>query len=174
MCMRRTLLLLFIALFSVVVILFGAYLAVQRKSKRTSSAPVSLTRFICPVAKEYCQQGKIITVKGQYAGVGYTLPPGAELYAVFSGGLRPGWVASSNGRKPLIFLENKSQQIEAVYQVTGPDFTQYEAVAQGRKIAEAKEGNIDQSGVNLIISIRRLDNKTNSIIPLKTSDFTPL
>ena len=51
---------------------------------------------------------------------------------------------------------------------------EYEIESEGRKIAEAKEGNIDQSGVNLIISIRRLDNKTNSIIPLKISDFTPL
>ena len=125
-------------------------------------------------AKKYCTKGKIITVKGQFVGIGYSVPVGAPIYAVYSGGLRPGWIASSNGRKPLIVLENKEKQMEAVYQITGPDFTQYEAVAQGRKIAEAKEGNIDQSGVNMIISIRRLDNKTNPIIPIKTSDFISL
>ncbi len=113
-------------------------------------------------------------VKGQYAGVGYTLPPGKELYALFSGGLRPGWAASSIGRKPLIILENKEKQMEAVYKITGQDFIQYEAVKQGGKIAEAREGNIDPSGVNVIIYIRRLDNKTNPIIPVKVSDFIPL
>ena len=102
------------------------------------------------------------------------MPAGTPLYAIFSGGLRPGWVASSNGRKPLIMLENKEKQMEAVYQITGPEFTQYEAVAQGRKIAEAREGNLDPSGVNLIIYIRRLDNKTNPMMPVTISDFISL
>ena len=172
--MRRTLLLLFIALFSVVVILFGAYLAVQRKSKRTSSAPVSSTRFICPVPKEYCQQGKIITVKGQYAGVGYAVPPGATLYAVFAGGLRPGWAVSSTSREPLIILENKKMKMEAVYRITGPSFTRYNVAGAGEKIAEAQEARLIGSDFNIVIYIRRTDAKSKPVMPVQPADFMTL
>lgn len=166
--MKNIILLFFLTLFIIVILLFFVY------TKQNSSVSFSLPQLVCPVPKEYCTKGKIIKVKGQFAGIGYSVPVGVSIHAIFNGGLRPGWAASSNGRKPLIFLENKSQQIEAVYQITGQDFTQYEVAKQGEKIAEAKGGNIDPSGVNLIIYIRRLDNKTNSIIPVKPSDFISL
>ncbi|MBK7200961.1 hypothetical protein [Candidatus Amarolinea dominans] len=167
--MKRILLLIIVT-----VLLFFVYFASRQTVKQNPLQATALPLLQCPVSKEYCTKGKIITVKGQFVGIGYSVPVGAPIYAVFSGGLRPGWIASSNGRKPLIILENKEKQTEAVYQITGQDFTRYNAVKQGGKIGEAREGNIDQFGVNLIISIRRLDNKTNSIIPIKTSDFIPL
>lgn len=163
---------LFVGIFLLIIVtisLFFANFASRQTAKQNPSQAASLPLLQCPVPKEYCAKGKIIKVKDQFAGIGYTVPADTPLYAVFSGGLRPGWVTSSNGRKPLIILENIEKQMEAVYQITGPDFTQYEAVKQGGKIAEAQEGNIDQSGANLIISIRRLDNKTNSIIPVNNT-----
>jgi hypothetical protein len=171
--MKRILFILLLTLFLIVIFLFLAYLTYFSLQKNSLVA-LSLPHLVCPVPKEYCAQGKIIKVKDQFVGIGYTIPADTPLFAVFSGGLRPGWVASSNGRKPLIMLENKEKKMEAVYQITGKDFTLYEVVTQGGKIAEAREGRIDQSGLNLIISIRHLDNKTNPIIPINVSDFFPL
>jgi len=146
----------------------------RRTAKQNPSQAIALPLLQCPVPKAYCTKGKVIKVKEQFAGIGYSVPVGTPLYAIFSGGLRPGWIASSNGRKPLIVLENKEKQMEAVYQITGLDFTQYEAVQQGGKIGEAREGSIEQSDVNLVISIYSLDNKTNTIMSVTTSDFIPL
>lgn len=167
---------LFISLLLLIIgiLLLNIYLTSRQTVKKSPPQTPSLPLLLCPVPTEYCAQGKIIKVKGQFAGIGFSVPVGTPIFAVFNGGLRPGWVAFSNGRKPLIILENKQKQMEAVYQITGPDFAQYDAVKQGGKIGEAREGNIDQFGVNLIISIRRLDKKTNSIIPIKTSNFIPL
>ena len=154
--------------------LFVVSVTPPQKAQQNPSHASPLPRLRCPAPKEYCTQGKILKVKDQFAGIGYSVPADTPLYAVFSGGLRPGWVVSSNGRKPLIILENKDKQIEAVYQITGPDYTRYEAVAQGGKIGEAREGSIDQTGANLIITIRRMNAKTNPLIPLEASDFIPL
>ena len=70
------------------------------------------------------------------------MPAGAGLYAVFGGGLRPGWAVSSTSREPLIILENKKLKLEAVYRVTGPSFTRYDVARQGEKIAEAQEASL--------------------------------
>ena len=128
---------LFVGIFLLIIVnilLSFVYFASRRTAKQNPSQAASLPLLLCPVPKEYCAKGKIITVKGQFVGIGYSVPAGTPLYAIFSGGLRPGWVASSNGRKPLIMLENKEKQTEAVYQITGQDFTRYDAVKQGGKI----------------------------------------
>ncbi|WP_423226594.1 hypothetical protein [Candidatus Amarolinea aalborgensis] len=167
---------LFLGIFLLIftILLFFVYITSRRTAKQNPSQPTPLPLLLCPVPKEYCTKGKVIKVKGQFTGIGYSVPVGTPLYAIFSGGLRPGWVASSKGRKPLIILENKEKQTEAVYQITGQDFTRYDAVKQGGKIGGVREGRIDQSGLNLIISIRHLDNKINPIIPINVSDFIPL
>jgi len=172
--MKRFLFVSILLLIIVTILLIFVYIPSRRTAKQISLQTAPLPLLLCPVPKEYCTKGKVIKAKGQFTGIGYSVPVGTPLYAIFSGGLRPGWVASSNGRKPLIILENKEKQMEAVYQITGQDFTRYDAVKQGGKIGEAREGRIDQSGLNLIISIRYLDNKTNPIIPINVSDFIPL
>ena len=149
MCMRRKLFLLFLILFVVILVLVGGRFATRRPGKQTASAPAPAARFFCPVPKQYCKTGKVLTLEGQYAGVGYVLPPGTGLYSVFGGGLRPGWAVSPDGREPLIILENKKLKIEAVYRITGPSFTRYNVARQGEKIAEAQEALLAGSGFNI-------------------------
>lgn len=119
MCMRRILLLLFLVLFVVILVLVGGRFATRQPGKQTAPAPNPPARFFCPVDKQYCKTGKVVTSKGQYAGVGYVLPPGAGLYVVFGRGFaaRVGSVVCQP--ESLIILENKKLKIEAVYRITG-------------------------------------------------------
>ena len=172
--MRRILLLLFLVLFVVILVLVGGRFATRQPGKQTAPAPNPPARFFCPVDKQYCKTGKVVTSKGQYAGVGYVLPPGAGLYAVFGGGLRPGWAVSSASRESLIILENKKLKIEAVYRITGQSFTRYDVARQGEKIAEAQEASLAGSDFNIVIYIRRTDAKNKPVVSVQPADFTNL
>ena len=174
MCMRRKLFLLFLILLVVILVLVGGRFATRRPGKQTTFVPNSPTRFFCPVPKQYCKTGTVLTLEGQYAGVGYALPPGSGLYAVFGGGLRPGWAVSSAGRESLIILENKKLKMEAVYRMTGPSFTRYNVAGAGEKIAEAQEARLAESGFNIVIYIRRTDAKSKPVMPVQPADFTTL
>ncbi|MBK9093050.1 MAG: hypothetical protein IPM84_09755 [Anaerolineae bacterium] len=174
MYMRRKLLLLFLALSVVVLVFTVVLLTTRRPGKQTASTPTPATRFFCPVSKQYCKTGKVVTLEGQYAGVGYALPVGAGLFAVFGGGLRPGWAVSSASREPLIILENKKLKLEAVYRITGQSFTRYDVARQGEKIAEAQEARLVGSGFNIVIYLRRTDAKSKPVMLIQPADFTTL
>lgn len=44
----------------------------------------------CPVPKEFCSQGKIITYQGKLVGMGFTLPKGTAVLAAFKGTVSEG------------------------------------------------------------------------------------
>ena len=150
--MRKLLLSFLVFLVFLNIGLYG-YLQLVRSSKKIYRS--------CPVPAEHCRQGKIIEIKGEYFGIGYAVPVGTPILAVFDGQTRGGGLTFSpelGGKQfSTVVLTDKNSNSEADYILTGEGYQGFDSFSQEQEITGAREGEIADFGVNLIVRIRNLD-----------------
>lgn len=144
----------------------------------------------CPVPKEFCQKGKIITnSNGKVLGLGFTLPPGTSLNAVFSGKLQQGIQTATSSAKiklephPIVWLyggEGDFKDYIATYNFFGNPVSSF---GSQNAQQESKTGEVigiigslafptspPYNGVNLIFSLEK-DNKFNPPLSFEDIEF---
>ncbi len=127
--------------------------------------------FVCPVPAEYCDSGKIITSKGNYLGIGYQLPEGTPIIAIFAGQAssfgsnyktETGWDHYAG-----IELNSLNNEYVANYIRINDSLEIKSNFDQSETMATTQSGDINDYGVNLLITV----SQNGNIIELKPSDF---
>ena len=114
-------------------------------------------RLYCPMADNLCSTGQEIA-SGEFSGLGYTLPEGTSLLAVFDGKIVE--TPKVNGRspsQPLIYLRNEQNQT-AIYSYYGtPNVNIGDEVKTGMVIGKTSKTTFPLpplAGFNLLFSFR--------------------
>lgn len=143
-------------------------------SKQHSSGRVlEKSTFVCPVPRKYCRKGKVIKSDGHYLGVGYQVPVGTPILAVFNGQTRGGRIKFSlpeNKDRFSTILLKGGGDLEASYILTGSDYQGIANFIQGEEIDHTREGEITSFGVNLLIQVWQGEER--KMIELVPKDFS--
>lgn len=114
-------------------------------------------KLICPMAINLCSTGRSVD-SGDFSGLGYTLPEGTQLVAVFDGNIVE--TPKVNGRspsQPLIYLRN-SQNQTAIYSYYGTAKVKIgDQVKVGAEIGKVSKEVFPVpplAGLNLLFSFR--------------------
>lgn len=113
----------------------------------------------CPVAKEFCSQGKIISNGESFYGISFTLPVDTPLLAVFLGQLsdQPK-IPNRPLTQPLLYLKN-NKGLEATYSFFGSSTLQSKNYTAGEKIGTIGKGQfpaiVPFGGSNLLLSLKQ-------------------
>lgn len=165
--MKKIFVVLPIALIVLNIALGGYYLYLQYFKKQPYS---------CPVPKEYCKKGKVITIKGKYYGIGYNLPQNTSLYSMFDGQLNTSYITFSQelggGTYQGITIVNDNSKETAVYLFNNKNNSVISRkVNSNEAIANLESENISNFKVNLIVKIIRNVNGKTETVPIKTNNF---
>jgi len=132
--------------------------------------------FLCPLPKKYCSRGKTISYKDYYLGVGWKVPAGTPISAVFSGQTKGGRVSYSEeiggGRFPTILLIGDDGVYEVTYVLTGNDYQGINDIEKGEKIETVRDSSVADLNVNLLVTIYKKENGQKTPLYLKISDFS--
>lgn len=156
---------------------FNLFSLRSQKNKASNNSTSFPNTYNCPVPKDYCRQGRIIKVEGQIMGIGFQLPKNTPIYPVFKGSIRTGgtvYLKKLGGERfPTLTIVDEVNQREVVYTFTGKDYLSTDKIA-GETILQAREGQIANFGVNLLINAYKIEGKERQQIPLTVKDFNNL
>ncbi|MBC7265056.1 MAG: hypothetical protein H5T64_11980 [Chloroflexi bacterium] len=150
---------------------YGAFW--QKPRPEISTPPPDLpkkeeTYIGCPVPEEYCKGGENVFYEGKVVGVGFVLPEGTPMLAVFDGEPRPGAGVAQDGTAfRNIYLTN-NEGYQATYSFQGEAENLPFAVRKGEVIGRVNGKPVSGFGnFSLIFKVK----KGNEIVPITSNSF---
>lgn len=140
----------------ILIFLLIFFILVYSKNKIHSFKELILS---CPVDRQYCNQGKIVRRGQRYFGIGYKLPVGTNILAISEGKAEGGGVVSltvgSEKERYQILTVKEANNNGIEYIFTGKPLGEngifVKNVSSGEVMFGAREGEIGNMGVNLIV-----------------------
>jgi len=136
------------------------------------STPAPKLSLSCPVAKEYCQSGKIVEGGEGFLGISFTLPLETSILTSFPGELSSEpTIPQRASNQPLLYLRG-NQGLEAIYSFYGFSSATFDKTYQARaEIGKIGEGSFPTmssfGGANFLFSVK----KDGKFIKISPEDF---